>query len=247
MEQLDVSPIEEVKESDDDILKTMSRPIIETLLGHYVAVKLTEGVPPEEIIRLLESNEADLSEVDLQYSLTIVSSFTDPIKDAILKGNFEVASVLAGTQIEHIMNMFLNDILGYKFSFSDNEVSQILNAISLPAKLSWFLIVATGFELSDSLCEKLTRIVSLRNKIAHFKSLDFNKKLFPAEDIALLSNSPILLSELEQELSGIWFKAFPQYEEANKILKENFDINSSYLSRRLDTSGLSQLKKIDSI
>ncbi len=233
MEHLEISASDDAKELEDEKFKEIARPLAETILNHYVALKLEEGVSTDEIIRLIKSNEADFNEIDLQFSLTIASNFTDPIKDAISNENYEVASILSGTQIEHIMNMFMNDVLEYKFNFSDNDILQILNAISLPAKLSWFFIIVTDCELNNFLSEKLIRIVNLRNKIAHFKSLSFNKKLFSTEDVVLLSNSPVLISELEQDLSDIWFKTFPQYEEASKLLKENFDISSNYLSRRI--------------
>lgn len=217
---MSVSQFIEFNSQKYEVFSKNSQAIMELLITQYIVLKLSQGASSEEVLRLIKSREVDFNEIDIKYSLTIASSFSDPIKEAISDENYEVVSVLSGTQIEHIMNMFLTDVLETKYSFSDNDISQILNAINLPAKLSWFLTITTDNEINDSLREKLLRIVSLRNRIAHFKSLSYNKKLFSEEDIGLLSNSTVLITELEQELSNIWLKAFPLYKEAYEIVRK---------------------------
>lgn len=210
--------VEEFLENEDNQLLVEN--LIEQLREGFIVCKIREGLTRDEITEIIKSDGFDLESLTPNFLVTLDSLWTPHIETSLQDKEYELCCVLVGVQIEQIINSFFNSLLSEKFLFPINEISTILNSVNLPAKLGWFLTITTGKFLSDDLKKDLLRIVTLRNKIAHYKPIKIDDQVVKPEDLILLEKSPYIIQSLEEALEQIWVEMYPEYKIAKEVTKE---------------------------
>jgi hypothetical protein len=145
-------------------------------MPHYIKLLLEnklidlERASDPKYLRSILHNNIDfiLSQfVGDKFGLRLDGSFLKNAKCAAENDDREVAIVLIATVIEHILNMYLNDMLEDRGLSADDAEKAIGNR-NIDDKTGW-LIKILGNEFPDGLKRQILKIANLRSAIVHFK------------------------------------------------------------------------------
>jgi hypothetical protein len=183
----------------------------------------------EYVLSEIKKNSHLIEESNIQ--ITSFGQFRESIISEIVANRVMSAVVLTGVCFEHILNTFYQELLPVEYDMDAKEVLQVINRLTIPDKIGWFLKIVCGCEISPELRDNVMQINSFRNEIVHFKAIpqpldesnpgSYEKLKAKLQNINMdyLAN---LTQDLEEELNEILDIINPSYKEAETICRELF-------------------------
>jgi len=163
----------------------------------------------------------------IKFSISINSEFRDGIEYAISQEQYFIAVILAGTELEHILNQYYNEWFDLK---KIERGKDAIRALSFFDKCKWFFKISASKEIPSRLLEKLVRINKLRNDIIHYKTftklIDLGKQDTIIEkienELGLIEKLPEIMVEFEEFLETTMCELFPNRRIAYDLYERMF-------------------------
>jgi hypothetical protein len=179
------------------------------------------------ILLKIKENTHFIEEMRIQ--VILFDDFRKSLKSELSQNRPMTAVILTAICIEHIINVFYQDLLSVKYNLEKNDITRALSTLKIPDKTGWFLSITTNSQITQELRQKIQQINSLRNKIVHYEATPTNiDKDDGTYDYIKKSLSTVHLDELESitlelqsELSELEHLIFPEYKEAIRLFEKH--------------------------
>lgn len=155
--------------------------------------------------------------------------FVDAARDSIESGRIGAAIVLIATSIEHQINRHIRFVLERQDDLSTDQITNIIKSNSLPAKIDWLLLLATGQSISEELSKRIGRVNEMRNAIVHYKFIPVGedestqrKKVYEQAEKFGFDTLLTTPHDLKHELENIERELFPNLARAFAIIAKMY-------------------------